>query len=246
MRDEQQQLVDQYEDLIISFLLDEYAEADGARLLQEYEKLDKDKELPIIPEALDEKCKKLINQSFAQQKRKLHMKRIGTFISKVAIVVLILLGLSTVTVLSVDAFRVPVLNFLMDQSGRYSTVVFENNANPDGIGEDSVVTRFEVNLPEGYRIIKHDITGMSDMITCSNEHGHMLYLEITKTDSGLTVDTEDQGFQKTDFHGYEAVFQDKNGYCLMWLDDNSQTVYTLYSSDLQIDLFWEFASTLVI
>lgn len=242
MRDEhRQQLVEQYEEAAISLLMDEYAEADGARLLQEYETAVQNKDLPEIPAELDEKCRKLIEKSFAKQERKMRLKRIRKFAAKAAMVVLTLFGLSTITVLSVDALRIPVLNFLMDQSGRYSTVVFGNNIDKEDVATNSTAIQFENNLPEGYQIVKNSFSGASGTITCEDSSNHIIYLQIAKTDGGLNVDTEGEEYQQQDFGEYAAAFKEKDGYYLMWLDRKSQTVYTLFANGLPIDAFWELA-----
>ena len=242
MRDEhRQQLVEQYEEAAISLLMDEYAEADGARLLQEYEAAVRNKDLPEIPVDLDEKCRKLIEKSFTKQEHKLRINRVRRIAAKAAVVVLTLFGLSTITVLSVDALRIPVLNFLMDQSGRYSTGAFDNNIDTEDAAADSTVIQFENNLPDGYEVVQYDFGDTSGLVLCVNKENNIIYLEVDRTTGGLNVDTEDSEYKELDFHGYSAAFQDKEGYSLMWLDDQRQTVYTLFANGLEESIFWRLA-----
>lgn len=242
MRDEhRQQLVEQYEEAAISLLMDEYAEADGARLLQEYETAVQNACLPEVPSELDEKCRKLIEKSFAKQEHKLRINRVRRFAAKAAVIVFTLLGLSTVTVLSVDALRIPVLNFLMDQSGRYSTVVLDNNIDTEDGATNSTVIQFENNIPDGYEVVQYEFKDTSGIVLCVNEDNYVIYLEVDRTMGGLSVDTENSEYKEQDFCGHSAAFQDKEGYHLRWLDRNSETIYMLFANGLHIDAFWELA-----
>lgn len=98
-----------------------------SKVLKDYEAAKENGCLPQMPDALDQKCRKLIEEAFVQPPCRSGSKRIGASLARAAVVVLIMFGLSTVMVLSVDAFRVPVLNFLLDSSGKYNTIVLYPN-----------------------------------------------------------------------------------------------------------------------
>ena len=94
------------------------------KILTEYEEAKQNGTMPEMPEELDAKCRDLIDETFGCARCRARVKRIGAAVAKAAMVVLILLGLSTVTVLSVDAFRVPVLNFLIGRNEKYTSIIF--------------------------------------------------------------------------------------------------------------------------
>lgn len=242
-----QQLLEQYEDIAFSLLMDDYANDEGKRLLQEFEDAKRNGTLEDIPPELDIKCKNLIKKSFAKQERILWLKQISNSLAKVAVVVLVLLGLSTVTVLSVDAFRIPVLNFLMDQSGKYSSMVFDSDTDSMATqtSANRIVARFESGLPEGYLVTRNTFDSAFGTVFCQNVDNHIIYLEITDTERGVNIDTEDVSYTELDFGNYTAYFREKNGYHLRWLDNQSKAVYTLYSNGLDINTFWEFAYTII-
>lgn len=64
-----QQLVEQYEDLALSLLMEDYADEEGERLLQDFKAAKRSGELPELPTTLDQKCRKIIDASFAKQNR---------------------------------------------------------------------------------------------------------------------------------------------------------------------------------
>lgn len=240
-----QQLVEQYEDLALSMLMEDYAQAEGERLLREFEEAERNGELPEMPEELDRKCRNLIETSFAKQARGQRLKKIVRMASKAAVYAAVFLGLSTITILSVDALRMPVLNFLMDQSGRYSTVVYQNDPVTEIPEGDPVLARFESNLPKGYQIIDANIHDANGYIYCADTDNNLLCIQNSKSSGGLNIDAEVAEYIDLDFSGHEAVFWKKDGYSLMWLDDNTEIVYTLFSNSLDEKTFWKFAYMLV-
>lgn len=216
------------------------------KILKEYEEAKQNGTLPEMPEELDEKCRDLIDEAFGSARRCAGLKRIGAAAAKAAMVVLILLGLSTVTVLSVDAFRVPVLNFLIDKSGKYGTVVIGEDTPQLTSDPDSVEELFEKAVPEGYRLDNRFLDDSQGSITYINEEGHVLSLAIDSTENSMKVDTEGIEFVPVEFGEYSATFWEKNGYHLMWLDSEKQVVYRLWASHLTENDFWHLAYALIV
>lgn len=238
--DQRQQLMEQYEDAAFALLMDEYAEAEGAKLLQEFKELEQAGAIPEIPATLNKKCRQAIDSAFAEQKRKHSLKQISRFAAKAAAIFLVVLGLSTVTVLSVDAFRVPVLNFIVDQSGEFSKVTSSVKVESTTDSVSATIMRFESNLPEGYQVYQKNIGKAMGSIRCTNSQDFVIALEISQTKSDLAVDTEDADFVEVELGDYPAAFQEKNGYQLMWIGEN-EVLYILYANALSLEAFWELA-----
>lgn len=238
--DRRQQLQEQYEDAVLALLMDEYAEAEGAQLLREFEELEAKGAIPELPAELDKKCKKIIDSAFRRQKIKLLLKQAGRFATKVAVVALAILGLSTATVLSVDAFRAPVLNFIMDRSGKFSKVAFSDDVEAETDSVSATIMRFEGCLPEGYQVCHKNVDKAMCSIHCVNASNSVISLNVSQTSTGLAVDTEDAGFAEVEFGEFPAAFQEKNGYHLMWVGDD-EIVYILYANGLSTKEFWELA-----
>lgn len=238
---------EQYEDLAFSILMDDYAKDEGQRLLEEFEEAQRNGSFEEMPPELDRKCRELIEESFAKQERTLWLRRVRNSLSRVAMLALVILGIAAVTVLSVDAFRIPVLNFLMDQSGKYSSMVFDANSNFETTENTAnrIITRFESELPEGYTITYNTVTAEWSAVYSKNEEGHIIYLEISSVDRDINVDTEDAAYTEIEFGNYLAAFLDKDGYHLRWIDDQSDSVYTLFSNGIDINTFWEFAYIII-
>lgn len=218
---------------------------DEYKIVKEYEDAEQKGTLPEMPKELDTKCRELIDEAFGTTKRHTKAKHISAAIARVAMVVLILLGLSTVTVLSVDAFRVPVLNFLMDESGKYSTVVLDPTAQKKTVDTNSIVQSLEAYIPGGYSLLNRDLSSQNSFITYKNDEGHQIRLLIDTDTCELNVDTENISHAIVEFGGFYAIFWEKHGYHLIWLDGENQTVYNLWASNLEKQAFWELAYALI-
>ena len=216
------------------------------KILKEYEEAKQNGTLPEMPEELDAKCRDLIDEAFGSARCRSRLKRIGAAVAKAAMVVLILLGLSTVTVLSVDAFRVPVLNFLIDESGKYGAVVIGGDSSQLASDPDSVEEMFEKAIPAGYWLDNRFLDDSQGSITYTNEEGHFLSLAIDSAENSMKVDTEGIEFTPVEFGDYSAVFWEKNGYHVMWLDSEKQMVYRLWASHLTENDFWHLAYALIV
>jgi hypothetical protein len=237
-------LLEQYEDAALSLLMDKYAEEEGEQLLQEFSAAAQNGDVPEIPAELDKQCQKLICTTFARRKRISYMKSLYRSTVKTAMFLLILLGISTVTVLSVDALRVPVLNFLMAANEKHGTVLFSGDV--DNAAKDSTVIEIlDAHKPLGYVsvIYKDDQDGFI-LAGYQNENGEILMLEITPSIGQMFLDTEDAASTSLNLCGYDAVLIEKDGYHIMWVDDKNEQVYTLYANGLDIDTFLALASKL--
>ena len=241
MKDEhRQQLLDQYEEAALMLLMDEYAEADGARLWKEFEEAEKNGEIPEIPAELDARCRQLIQTSYTKQRRTTHIRKNARILGKVAVSVLVFLGLATTTVLSVDALRVPVLNFFLQQSEKFSSISFHEPNAYEEIQVDVLNRLDEIPLPDGYSLIQKQVCEDGTIIfNYANNHGHVITFDITPSVGHMNVDTE--AAEKTDIeiNEHKAIFIKKEGYRVIWFDTEHDLTYTLYASNLDSDVFWK-------
>lgn len=235
-----QELLEQYEEAAMMLLMDEYAEADGARLLYQFEEAEKNGQVPEIPADLDEKCRKLIQDSFAKQERKNRLLQLGKAAGRVAVYVLVLLGLTTSVVLSVDAIRVPVLNFFMERSDRYSTVSFSEEQLDEKIYNKKITQEIESMLMDGYDLVVEESDDSGTLfLLYQNEKEDIISVNISISSGRLFVDTEDSIQKEVNINNQKAVFIEKDGYRLLWTDDESELTYDIYASGLMLDVFWE-------
>lgn len=238
-------LWEQIECFAFSVIMGEYSKEEGDRLLQEYEELEKNGELVEMPPELDRKCRKLIAKTLRKQQIEYWTKWAAKSLARVATLALVLVGVTSLTVLSVDSFRIPVLNFLMDESGKYSTLAFDSTFDNDASTDNRIMSQFELYLPEGYSVVHRTFDSSSGTIYATNINTDVVYLEFETTTRGINIDTEKTTYTEIDFGDGIAVFSSNDGYRLRWLDSNDDIVYTLYASAIDINSFWKFAYAII-
>ena len=215
------QSVEQYDDMALSQLMDEYANEEGKLILQEFEQAKLNGTFTEIPDELDAKCRKLIDKSLAKYERQTWLKSFSSHVAKTAVGILVMLGLATATVLSVDALRVPVLNLLMDQSGKYSLVLLEPISSTEKNNTDTIVERFESFIPAGYQVTSRNLSESNGIIVCKNSDNQIIYLQFDINESAVNVDAEELEYTAMNFGENSAAFWEKRGYHLVWLDSKN-------------------------
>lgn len=218
---------------------------DEYKILMEYEKAKQNGTLPEMPETLDVKCRELINEAFGCARRRARAKRIGRAVVKAAMVVLILFGLSTTMVLSVDAFRVPVLNYLVGRNEKYTSINSGQILYTESSTLDKVIRRINEDIPEGYALINSFSTDIQYSVVYQNNEKHVIQFTCSKENCIIKVDTEDTAYISLAFGEFAAVFSEKKGYKLMWIDDQIDTLCTLYVDGMSEEAFWEYAYWLI-
>ena len=240
MKDERRQrLLDQYEDAALQLLMDEYAEAEGERLLKEFEEAEKRGEVEDIPEELDQKCRQIIHRSFAAKRRKDRATRIGKMLGKVAVVVLLLTGFSTTLVLSVEAFRIPILNYLIKHEVRFSSLLFldeeeELQENPlESIDVEDCV-------PDEYVLVDKVINGDGGAFYLfKNENKEYISVQITPSLGMINYDAEDAQQTPVEVNDNQAFLIVGDVLRIIWFDPENNLVFDITANGLSENDFWK-------
>lgn len=223
------ELLDQYDDVTFALLMDEYAEEEGARLRKEFEEAQAAGEVSETSDTLDEKCLQMIHRDFAKKRGKENVRKIIRMTSKVAVAVMVFLGVVTTTIFSVDAFRIPALNFILEHFGEYSSLTFTDTAQPQKHG---AVELFHKLLPDDYIEVSSTITENVTMIVYQNSVGKMAQLYITPAGGDVRIDTEDARYSEIDISEYKAILLEEDGYQVMWTVPEKGLLFTVQSDGL--------------
>ena len=204
-------LMERYEDALFALLMNEVAEAEGRKALEENQRLCDSGEM-VIPEAVHRRCLRTIARKTAQKDVRRFGRALSKAASKVAIIALVGMLTFTTVFAASDDFRVRTLNFII--------ATFDDRAEirlpPEQIDpahQAHTVPQFSVGwLPEGFALIdagenqstvwanyKNDETGASISI-----FGNDL------TAGGVSVDTEDTQALSVQLHGGNALLIEKN------------------------------------
>lgn len=247
-------LLDQYEDALMALLMNEYAELNGARLLEKYEEAERSGAISEVPEALDEKCRNMIHRAYAKQRSRIRFKAFVKTSKRVAAITLAVLGLCSVLVVSVEAFRTPIVNFFIEQHEKYSTIDFgkDSSTATSDTTEPTIasqpVDRSEDPLggmvPDGYNLVQFSNKGKRGF-TCFYEDkaGNFISFSASPSEGMLNVDTEDAVVKDVELLGHSGLLVDKDGYKIVWFDAEVGICYQLRTTSLDYGSLWSLAET---
>jgi len=202
-------------------------------------------EVSEIPAELDEKCRRLIETSFAKQKRGQTINTITKYIAKVAVYVLLFLGAASTLVMSVDALRIPVLNFFLEHSSRDTVISLGEQNTSDSINYEQITHAIDDVLPDTYWLeafVERE-DGFFTILFQSNDSQTVL-IETLPHDNTLSIDTENAIPVEIMINGCDALFIEKDGYRVVWINIEKQVSYSVYASAPDDSNFWEIVYTL--
>ncbi len=242
-----QKLLEQYDDAAFALLMDEYAEAEGARLMAEFEAAQAAGQVPEMPAELDEQCRRMIRRDRAKKRGIRAARSFRKVAVKAAVAVLVFIGLMTTVVMSVDALRIPVLNFIVEHYEKYSKIDLyptENQIPPDSPGTNP--TDFLIQfLPEGYAsVYYYDNEGL---ITSGyqNPDGATIFLDMIPGTAVYQFDTENASYEYVEIEDIEIILIEKDGYQAVWLNSDQSIIFSLIASNLSKNEFLDIATEII-
>ncbi len=246
MRDEQTDLlIQQYEEVALGLLMEEYANAEGKRLLQEFETASAQGDIEPMPEDLKSKYHQLIDQAYQKKRQRKLFSGITRAVGKVAVIALVLFGIATTAILSVDAWRVPVLNFILSQDGKFALVnVGYDNPTQEKQFEDMVKTVLE-NAPPEYTLVNTpNADEMSLLISMKNSENEKLTVCVSRETAQIKVDVEDTDITELNLNGYKAYLIEKDGPFIIWYDEANGLIISVAGRSLSMEDFWHLVNAL--
>lgn len=241
--DEREKLQERYDDAAFALMMDECAEADGEAFLAEFRAAAEAGDLPEIPADMDRRFRDTIKREFAARERKVRFRQFKRAAARVAVAVFAVIGILSTLVMSVDAWRVQLIDKLQTFN-RFSAIV----------NSDIVETRpsegdpFLAFVPHGYE--STFFSADEDIVSAlyKDEAGNRLNVDISPIYDEYRFDTEDSTVTQIDLAGFEAIFASKinieNQYVVVWIDNEKGHTYNVSTKGLNEEDFWEFAETI--
>lgn len=232
------QLEEQYLDASLLLFMDEYAESQGKQLLEDY--LDSGIQMP---EQLDNVCQALILTQQKKSEKDILLRRTARRASKAAVVALVCLLLCANLVLSVEALRVPFLNFCFDARRYFSSLSFQTEEQLPSDSSDDTIS-LPISAPAGYRIsmkqhnyddyslIREDSTLF---LGYQDEAGHTLMIQTLPAAGSFSIDTEDAEATRFLLNGMQAIHirQEEDGMLrTIWIDPERQRLFDVSCNGL--------------
>lgn len=220
-----QEIYDRYADAATELIMDRYAEAlsESARA----------EEQEPIPEALDEKCQKLIRSRLRKQHLHFFSKKLYRITRAAAVLVLCLLGVFAVLFTTVEAIRVPVINFFIEQKDGYLEFTAQEGVYSGKIEEEISDDPLRAYLPKDYVLKRSERNSLGGIyVLYENASRRFVSFSVHTPTSNIHVDNEGAYTEYTKVLSHEAVLITKDINQLIWRDPETGIVYHFASDAL--------------
>lgn len=188
MKDKRQELRSNFDDAYLALLMDELCEEEGALLWEECEQLNANPEA-AVPESLHKKCVALIEQHYAQEKRRQRRVKSRAVIRKILIAAAVLTVLFTTAFATIEEFRVGVLNFALKVQEKYSTLVFSggNNESVQPAIQKDNTTDDAIRFGNGQIEVLFELEEFDVLENQCDENGVFAYLYADESDKSIMI-----------------------------------------------------------
>lgn len=186
-----------------------------------------------FPSGLDKRLKDLIEKECTKERKKAHLKTFRKLIRSAAAVLVLLLCACSVLFMSVEAFRVPIINIFAENTNKY----WEFSANPDyqyNVNTFNPEDPLEGIVPGDLSLVSLDGAWDERCLSAlysDNEKTSVLFSVFPST--GTTqIDTEDATAEIIDVMGYDATLSsEEDRIRIGWFEENNSCVFLLYTQN---------------
>jgi len=243
-----EKLQENYEDSVLALLMDEFAQSEGKRYIEENERLRQDPDA-AVPEEIEKRALQLIDQRFSRMRRKNHGGKLLRFLGRLAIAAVIAALLFGAAFALSETVRAGTLNFLLQIDERIATWQFLGE-NAGDANADNSIELIVGWLPNGY--LPEDplsITPDDLVLDCTNDAGGLITVSVHEGEDFMhTLDLEEADYYSSIvIQGCEGMLRMKEGYArIAWPYNNTEFVVSVRSSDVDQDTLLRVAESVSI
>lgn len=222
-----QQVYEQYVDATVALFMEHYAAALTDATMQT------ESTVRSCSEALDRRCMEMIRKECAKQRRKEFWKGTKKVLRSAAVILIAMLSLSSVLFMTVEAFRIPVINFFIEQGDGFWAITGRSEEAPV---DPATADAFDPNdplaglLPEGYKLEStKGSTRDTNRYLYLNSNGNRVLFSMFSNGAFITIDSENAEVSENGLvAGCKYVFVLKNDLVqIAWIDEQTDISYIL-------------------
>ena len=200
-----ERLREQYEDALFALIMEEAAEAEGQKALEENRRL-RDSGL-AIPDGLRQRCHRAIAKGFAGQELRRVGRGVSRVVTKVALVALVGMLLLTTVFAASEDFRVKTLNLALEIFEDHTEITLTPEESIIASSVDSVVPQLTAGwVPDGFALVEEgENSAMAWKDFQNEEAGTQISITVFNLRTGrMSVDTEDAEMLPIQINGADA------------------------------------------
>ena len=241
-----EKLKENYEDAAFALLMDELAESEGARYIEENERLRQDPSA-AVPEEFEKSALQFIDREFSRRSKVHTGQKALRFVLRVAIAAVIAVLLFGIAFALSETVRIETLNFLTRMDRQIATWQFVQDEDMASTGQQGKVDIIADWIPEGYDRQPQIVTGPYDTILdCTNDAGGLIRVSVHEGENLIhTLDLEDaEYFSDITVQGQQGMLRIKDGFIrITWPYFDTDLVVSVVSSDIDSDTILEVAES---
>lgn len=201
------EVYEQYVDATVALFMEQYSEASLSDEIHR-ELNDPENQNVDFPETLDARCRQLIKKECSRYYRKQFMKTVTKGLRYVAIFAVATLSLFSLLFMTVDAIRIPIMNFYIEHfdghweiAGKDDSDLFTDDAYID------VSDPLAGLIPKDYQLLVLEGESLSELTAIyENAKGNRIFFLSMPGTSWVSVDSEEAELsKKIRIHEYDAI-----------------------------------------
>ena len=238
-----------FADAGLALLMDRSAESDGDLLWEEYCSHN-----CTMPLELDIQCQRQIQRTIRKSRRHSCTMRFLKTAGHLAASLAVILCLTIPLITSVEAIRIPVLNFFLKHSPRATSILFQNPSPPSQTQLEELCSILKFSAPEGYTLeVEHiyrdeytvPATVTSVFMAFQNANDDLLSIHVSPAEGSRSVDTENAVVTQLTIEGQKALFIEKSPeFQVLWINEPQKLLYHVSVGSMNKADFMNYIKTL--
>lgn len=170
-------------------------------------------------------------QKLFKHERKMQIySRTKTYCKRAAVIFIAVITISTITVIGVDAWRIKVMNFIMEMT-QQDTNITVNQDDLNAYKNNGITLNY---VPEGFVLEKSELQNNYIYYEFTKEH-EFFDFHTMDINSSLSIDTENANAKKITIHEMEALYSENdNNNILVWHDEELMYILTGNISETEL------------
>lgn len=238
-----------FADAGLALLMDLSAESDGNMLWEEYCVSN-----CAMPPELDNHCRHQIQKAVRRSKR--HSRAMGFLktASQLAASFAVILFLTVSLITSVEAIRIPVLNFILKHTPRATAILFQSSPTPSQTQLEELCSILKYSAPEGYTLEVEHIyrdeytippTVTSVFMAFQDENDALLMIHVSPAEGSWSVDTEDAVVTQLVLEGQKAILiEQASRIQMIWINETQKLFYHVTADTMEKTDFMQYVTLL--
>ena len=236
-KDIDQAVYERYIDAATALFMELYSSEMGESIRKEME--NDYNEAYSFPKELDDRCRELIKKECSSRQRKHHMRGFVKGLRYAASFAVILLAVASILFVSVDAVRIPIIDYYVERSNGYW--IISENSTADNPSNNATESAFDFKdplaglLPEEYQLVVSDGDSIFNFVTIyNNGSGSEVFFSAVSSNGTIQVDSEGAQVSQTYLlAGKDVVLiVEDTEVRLAWIDESLSTTFTLIATDM--------------